>query len=317
MKYPVMTILWLLGLISPALGTVYLVEPDGTGDFPTIQAAIDAVDNGDIIELADGTFTGPGNRDLSFLGKPITVRSLGDDPELCIIDCEGSESDQHSGVYFNDGEDNNTILRGVTITGGWSSSGGIRCNSEPRISNCIISNNHGEYGGGIGAGGSLIVENCLISNNHATDEGGGIYANTSSIVIRNCVIANNYGELGGGLFLLEVNLDLDQCTIVNNDAEYGSGAIQAIYECELQIDNTIIAFNYRASIRTDGTGLAELACSDIFGNAGYNWGGGASKPGPESRAPLRPIRCSAISPPVISRWSICHRVQRPIILVAV
>ena len=42
--------------------TTYLVNPEGTGDFPTIQAAIDAVVDGDIIELNDGTFTGDGNR---------------------------------------------------------------------------------------------------------------------------------------------------------------------------------------------------------------------------------------------------------------
>ncbi|MCK4414565.1 MAG: hypothetical protein KAY32_13585 [Candidatus Eisenbacteria sp.] len=43
----------------------YLVLPDGTGDFPTIQAAIDAALDGDEILLADGTFTGDGNRDLT------------------------------------------------------------------------------------------------------------------------------------------------------------------------------------------------------------------------------------------------------------
>ena len=45
-------------LLAPALAAgamdrdVYLVKPDGTGDFPTIQAAISALDDGAIIELA-------------------------------------------------------------------------------------------------------------------------------------------------------------------------------------------------------------------------------------------------------------------------
>ena len=38
-----------------AFATSYLITPDGTGDFPTIQAAIDAAGGGDIIQLADGT----------------------------------------------------------------------------------------------------------------------------------------------------------------------------------------------------------------------------------------------------------------------
>ena len=48
-------------------------------DAPTIQAAIDAAADGDIIALADQTFTGPGNRDLSFAGKAITIGSASGD----------------------------------------------------------------------------------------------------------------------------------------------------------------------------------------------------------------------------------------------
>lgn len=44
----------------------YVVSPDGTGAFPTIQEAIDAIPQGSVIELTDGIFTGDGNRDLDF-----------------------------------------------------------------------------------------------------------------------------------------------------------------------------------------------------------------------------------------------------------
>jgi hypothetical protein len=44
------------------------VAPDGSGDAPTIQAAIDSSAPQDVVELADGTFIGPGNRDLD-LGR--------------------------------------------------------------------------------------------------------------------------------------------------------------------------------------------------------------------------------------------------------
>jgi len=64
-------------LVSAAAvsATIYVVNPQGTGDCPTIQAAVDAVMDGDIIELTDGTFTGDGNRDIDFLGKAIIVCS--------------------------------------------------------------------------------------------------------------------------------------------------------------------------------------------------------------------------------------------------
>ena len=41
-------------LAFTASATTYVIEPDGSGDFPTIQAAINASSDGDIIELADG-----------------------------------------------------------------------------------------------------------------------------------------------------------------------------------------------------------------------------------------------------------------------
>ena len=37
---------------EPVTATTYVVAPDGSGDFPTIQAAIDATVNGDVIGFA-------------------------------------------------------------------------------------------------------------------------------------------------------------------------------------------------------------------------------------------------------------------------
>ena len=48
----------MLTLITPsALATYYLIQPDGSGDFPTIQAALDQAAAGDLIALANSRIT--------------------------------------------------------------------------------------------------------------------------------------------------------------------------------------------------------------------------------------------------------------------
>ena len=95
-----LAVLFALSVAIPiASATTYLVKPDGTGDFPTIQAAIDASQPGGEVLLSDGTFTGDGNRDLHF-GKSLTLRSQSGKPSACTIDCQGSSTDFHRGICF-------------------------------------------------------------------------------------------------------------------------------------------------------------------------------------------------------------------------
>lgn len=61
---PVIVVLVMI-LCAPSAARTWLINPQGTGDAPTIAAAIDSVALFyDIIELADGVYTGDGNRDL-------------------------------------------------------------------------------------------------------------------------------------------------------------------------------------------------------------------------------------------------------------
>lgn len=97
-------------------GATYLIEADGSGAFPTIQAAIDAALPGDVIELADGVFKGTGNRDLNFNGKAITIRSRSGNPFLSIIDGEGVyPTVVHRGFDFKTAEGPGSVVRNITI----------------------------------------------------------------------------------------------------------------------------------------------------------------------------------------------------------
>ncbi len=201
---------WVTGafLAWPALAATYVVNPDGTGDFPTIQAAVDAAVNGDIIELGNGIFRGDGNRDVSYLGKAITIRSQGG-PEACIIDCEGSATNPHRAFSFAWPEGSGSMLEGVTVTNGWCNFGSaIYCDaSSPIISHCVfIANGPGQSpveGGALMSDlASPHVSDCFFLDN-AASYGGAVSVCTSlqPTVFTRCTFAGNVANTGGGMRL--------------------------------------------------------------------------------------------------------------------
>ena len=112
--------LWLVAIIffysSLTYGGTITVATDGSGDHLTIQAGIDAAEEGDVVEITDGEYTGEGNRDITFKGKAITVTGNVADPNSVLINCQATSADPHRGFLFNTGEGKDSILEGVAIT---------------------------------------------------------------------------------------------------------------------------------------------------------------------------------------------------------
>lgn len=108
-----------LFLAALSLGATITVDDDGPADFNNIQAAIDVAADGDTVEVQPGTYTGPGNRDIEFKGKAITVRSIDpNDPSVVAVTVvEGSEGSDglHRGFAFRSGEGRDSVLEGLTI----------------------------------------------------------------------------------------------------------------------------------------------------------------------------------------------------------
>jgi predicted outer membrane repeat protein len=230
------TVLGFLGLVfgpALALAAVYEVAPDGTGDFPTIQAALDAAEPGDVIDLASGTFTGDGNRDLDFLGKAVTVRSAAGDPATCILDCQGSDAEPHRGFRFHGGELGSSILAAVSVVNGYIAEepfgGAILCEggSSPSIRSCLFMGNRGSAV--VCAGGAAAeFEECVFVQNQGWD-GGAAASNSSSPAFRRCTFQGNSAEWAGGAFHGHASAAaFSECEFTGNTAPL-SGAAQLIF----------------------------------------------------------------------------------------
>ncbi len=216
-------------------------------EYPTIQAAIDAAQPGDAVVLAPRVYTGDGNRDIDFCGKPITVRCTDpEDPAMVattIVDCGVCEEDPHRGFTFYSDESANSVLAGVTVVNGhvWPGypsfglGGGIYCyQASPTILNCRIIDCLAYYhGGGIYCRRSeATIVNCTVSHNSAGKHGGGISCLEGNLAISGCTIRGNtatggypYGREGGGGVACHENsgLTITESTVSENSARDGGG----------------------------------------------------------------------------------------------
>lgn len=206
-----------------AVDHVVGVDPGCT----TIQDAIDKAQAGDVVIVPVGRY----RESLDFKGKAITVTgSNPHDPDVVaqtIVQGPGGGSV----VQFTQGEFWDSVLTGLTITGGTGTlfeghlyGAGIYCGeSSPTISlNVIKGNGTGNtpdaamlYGGGIACVRSLtVIQNNHIQGNRA-HTGGGVYLARGFAEVRDNVIGRNQAQTGGGVWA-------ERGWLVNNTL-YGNG----------------------------------------------------------------------------------------------
>ncbi|MGB2806145.1 MAG: hypothetical protein WBC22_00265 [Sedimentisphaerales bacterium] len=262
----IISIFLLVIAYTAAAGRTIYVDYDGSADFNNIQAAIDDSNDGDTIIVADGTYTGNGNRDIDFLGKAITLRST-NGPENCVIDINGTLFEYHRGFYFHSGEDANSTVDGFTITNGFTSDGGgIMC--------CYYS--------------SPIINNCVIMGNSVDNNGGGIYCRDSSPMITNCTFNENWNltiyidppedliGCGGAMCNYENSSPiLSNCTFSRNNSALGGGGIVNYLGCYPMLTNCIFSDNWADF----GGGILNYLSSPTLTNCTFSsndatWGSG-------------------------------------------
>ena len=238
----------------------YAATIDGKeGTYETLQAAIDAAENGDTVVLAkDVTENININKSITLDLKGNTLTGLGDDSVVTITGSDTevtiTSSAEGKGVITggnnpsNGGgfsiQDATVSLHNLSITenkaigdgGGVTGGGGIYAkDANLTLDNVHVYKNTADLdehdatdGGGIlSLGGTLTIKNnSAIEDNTAIDCGGGICASNTLIEIEASVIQGNRSFIGGGLHVSGKT----SCTITqnagiqNNRAEYMTSA---------------------------------------------------------------------------------------------
>lgn len=281
------TVLAPLGLLIALLawagtqGTTHTLRPDGTGDFATIQDAVNAAAEGDVIVLEDGIYSGDGNRNVLIHGKAITIRSQSGLAGGVIIDCAADSLNPARAFTITAGAPGATMLEGLTIVRGWGSLAGIvaagalliQDDSSPLIRNCVFEDNHSgmnwdHAGGAVYVDGHCapVFEGCEFRANSAffggavginhyssagfvdcrfldniAGRGGAIWGNSSTKT--RCLLARNVAFEGGAVWGNGYNEERSvSCTYFGNAAAEG-GSIYALanYGDPVLLIDTIIS----------------------------------------------------------------------------
>ncbi len=251
------SLVWLGGAYGPiqglrlAFGYSILdgaVQNATTGErFDYVQHAIAAAQAGDEIVLPQGVH----RESIDFAGKAATVRSANpDDPAVVAA----TVIEGHANVVtFAEGEQADSVLDGVTVSGGMA--GVLVSGSTPTIRRCTIAGNEtGMFI--INQSRPSVVASRIIGN---LGIGVEMWIPTGSRTVRhsmptflNCLVAGNHGVgvVGGRPWLTN-------CTVVENLAA-GLNTLGAI------VTNSIIYFNDSDGVQI-GDNRAELTYSNVQG----------------------------------------------------
>jgi hypothetical protein len=207
---------------------------DGSCDFMSPAAAVDAAVEGDTIEIAAGTYmlSSP----LSLYDKDLVIRGA--------VDADGRPA---------------TILNGQNST---YLINALHATAVTTIENLVLTNGRGTNNGAIymfGCAGTTF-RNCSMRGNRAT-YGGALKLNSSSVTMTGCEILNNAAEsgtsVGGGIYVAGT-ISLIDCVVSGNAASYSGGGIYVPNGSTVNLTNTRICGNTApndAQIGKSGNGI--------------------------------------------------------------
>ena len=145
-----------------------------------------------------------------------------------VLNAQASSSSQRRVLNINPGSSGVVQLIRLSITGGYTSSGGgvFVQGGTVAISSCTIRGNTATYvGGGVFVGGgtdAVAISSCTISGNTAANsagQGGGVFVSYGTVMIVSSSITGNFARYqGGGVYVQGGTVVISSCTISGNTA---------------------------------------------------------------------------------------------------
>ncbi|MCK4548173.1 MAG: right-handed parallel beta-helix repeat-containing protein [Candidatus Eisenbacteria sp.] len=274
------------------------VLADSSGDWPTIQQAIDHARCGDTVAVAGGSY-----RERLVVDKPLKL--LGGWDALFTAADPATRETVLDGEYLGtvltlrNLRDSTSVVDGFVIihgadgkcAGGLPSAGslpldtppgsGIYCeNACPIISRNVIRENRALFGAGILCRrGAARIRSNTITDNEARESGGGILClEFAGSLERNEVYGNVAGQEGGGIYLSLSEGPIRGGSVYDNEAGRGGGGILCrVSNCEF--DSIAIwgnrAVNFGGGLFIEGLSSPVFLDCEILENQTDGEGGGA------------------------------------------
>ena len=270
---------------------------DGATTYPTIQAAVDAAQPGDLVKVA-GTCTTINTYDglaqVIYLDKNLTIQGGYTTTNWTTPDPAAHPTTldaQNAGRVLYITGDISPTIQGLRITGGNAqglgghiggddSGGSIYIQTaQAVITDNMVFSNTAVLGGGLylNTSAATITGNAITSNT-TQDSGGGLYLYWSNgATLHRNTIAANLADFGGGVFLHHSAATLGENTISNNLARKDSGGV-AVGSSSATLRANVISGN-QANHTAGGLSLYACYGARLEGNvivantAGHNAGG--------------------------------------------